>query len=174
MNPFQYLTKKRFMVPGLIHDTGLWLDRFSEVLARWESTLHDVQAAYLLGEHQKIEALCEAGEAIHEEIRICKEMRQKLLDDAKSMGYSARNLKELSQEFDSQWPALWTHRITNLELQLGRIQQLSTSLWIWAFQSKSYVSELLLILSTGRAHTATYAPGESQSHEGGYLINEAA
>ncbi|MCY2984470.1 MAG: hypothetical protein NTY15_12660 [Planctomycetota bacterium] len=162
------------MIPILISDTGRWLDRFSEVLDRWESTLEQVQESYLLGDYSQIASLSQVGENIHSEIQSCKDEREQLLVGAKSLGYFAHSLKELSIQLDSQWPALWSHRVTNLEYQLNRIQQLSMSLWVTAFQSKSFVSELLLILATGNMEQATYSPNESHSHEGGFLINEAA
>ena len=162
------------MIPILISDTGRWLDRFSEVLDRWESTLELVQEKYLLGDYSEIANLSQVGESIHAEIQSCKDEREQLLVGAKSLGYFAHSLRELSVQLDSQWPALWSHRIANLEHQLNRIQQLSMSLWVTAFQSKSFVNELLLILATGNMERATYAPNESHSHEGGFLINEAA
>ena len=162
------------MIPILISDTGRWLDRFSEVLDRWESTLELVQESYLLGDYTQIASLSEVGENIHAEIQSCKDEREQLLVGAKSLGYFAHSLKELSVQLDSQWPALWSHRVANLEHQLNRIQQLSMSLWVTAFQSNSFVSELLLILATGKMERATYSPNESHSHEGGFLINEAA
>jgi hypothetical protein len=162
------------MIPILISDTGRWLDRFSEVLDRWESTLELVQENYLLGDYTEIASLSQLGESIHAEIQSCKDEREQLLVGAKSLGYFAHSLRELSVQLDSQWPALWSHRIANLEHQLNRIQQLSMSLWVTAFQSKSFVTELLLILATGTMERATYSPNESHSHEGGFLINEAA
>jgi len=162
------------MVPVLIHDAGQWLDRFSHALDRWEAILNSIQETYLLGEHSQIFVLCLDGEAIHQEIEECKSQREQLLKDAEAMGYSPRSLRDLSIQLDSQWPALWTHRISNLELQLDRIQQLSMSMWVTAFQSKSYVAEMLMILATGKSESATYSPGESYSHEGGFLVNEAA
>ena len=162
------------MVPKLINDTGRWLDRFSEVLERWESILDQVQADFLVGDHSNIARLCSVGEGIHAEIQSCKEDREQLLFQAKGHGYYAHSLRELSNQLDSQWPALWSHRLSNLEHQLNRIQQLSMSLWVTAFQSKSFVTELLLILATGTLDRATYAPNESHSHEGGFLIDEAA
>jgi hypothetical protein len=172
MNPD--LRKSFKMIPVLINDTGRWLDRFAEVLDRWESLLAEVQSACFAGDHVRVQALCHEGEAIHKDIHDCKLVREKLIFEANEIGYSSRSLRELSIQLDTLWPALWTHRISNLELQLDRIQQLSMSMWVTAFQSKSYVSELLLILSTGKADSATYAPAESQSLEGGYLVNEAA
>lgn len=162
------------MVPILINDTGRWLDQFSEVLERWESILNDIQEAYLLGDYQKISELCPQGELVHQQVQDCKQERQQLLSRATEFGYRAASLRELSVQLDGLWPALWTLRIGKLEHQLNRIQQLSMGLWVTAFQSKSYVSELLLILSTGKAEAATYSPGESHSLEGGFLINEAA
>jgi hypothetical protein len=144
------------------------------VLDRWESTLELVQENYLLGDYTEIASLSQLGESIHAEIQSCKDEREQLLVGAKSLGYFAHSLRELSVQLDSQWPALWSHRIANLEHQLNRIQQLSMSLWVTAFQSKSFVTELLLILATGTMERATYSPNESHSHEGGFLINEAA
>ena len=162
------------MVPILINDTGRWMDRFSEVLDRWESILNQVQSNFIVGDYSNISNLSEVGEEIHATIQSCKDERQQLLRHAKSLGYSVHSLKELSVQLDTQWPALWTHRIANLEFQLNRIQQLSMGLWVTAFQSKSLITELLLILSTGTMKRATYSPNESDSYEGGFLINEAA
>jgi hypothetical protein len=75
---------------------------------------------------------------------------------------------------DAAWPALWTHRIQSLESQLLRIEQLSVSLWITAFQARDFVSDMIRILSTGRASEATYSPSEVDNREGGFLMNEAA
>lgn len=162
------------MVPTLIHDAGQWLDRFSIALDRWESILNSIQKIYLLGEHSQIFALCFDGEAIHIEIEECKLQREQLLDAARALGYSPKSLRDLSVQLDTQWPALWTHRIYNLEMQLDRIQQLSLSMWVSAFQSKSFVAEMLMILATGKSDSATYSPSEIHSHEGGFLVNEAA
>lgn len=162
------------MIPILINDTGRWLDRFSEVLDRWESILNQVQADYIVGDYSNIEKLSSTGESIHAEIQSCKDGRQSLLRHATSLGFCTHSLKGLSVQLDSQWPALWTHRIANLEHQINRIQQLSMGLWVTAFQSKSFVTELLLILATGTMERATYSPDESHSHEGGFLIDEAA
>jgi hypothetical protein len=48
------------------------------------------------------------------------------------------------------------------------------SMWVTAFQSKSFVADMLMILATGKSESATYSPSESHSHEGGFLVNEAA
>ena len=162
------------MVPILINDTGRWLDRFSQALDRWESILNQVQSDFIVGDYDNISNLCDVGEEIHATIQTCKEEREKLLLQATSLGYFAHSLKDLSVQLDSKWPALWTHRMANLEFQLNRIQQLSMGLWVIAFQSKSFVTELLLILATGTTERATYSPDESHSHEGGFLVNEAA
>ncbi len=162
------------MVPILINDTGRWLDRFSEVLERWESILDQVQADFIVGDYSNIARLCSIGEGIHSEIQSCKLDRDQLLLKAKELGFDAHSLRELSVQLDSQWPALWTHRLANLEHQLNRIQQLSMGLWVTAFQSKSFVTELLLILATGSTDRATYSPEELHALEGGFLINEAA
>jgi len=162
------------MIPILINDTGRWLDRFSEVLDRWESILNQVQADYIVGDYSNIAKLSSASESIHAEIQRCKDDRKELLRLATDLGFGTHSLKGLSVQLDSQWPALWTHRIANLEHQVSRIQQLSMGLWVTAFQSKSYVTELLLILATGTTERATYSANESHAQEGGFLIDEAA
>jgi hypothetical protein len=162
------------MVPTLVHQIGLWLDRFEEVLSQWESILQRIEQACLRMDSDSIARHCGEGEVIHAELARCKQARLELLDTARQMGMKASHLQELAIYLDDQWPALWTHRIGKLELQLNRIQRLSTSLWVGAFQSKSIVSDMLLILATGRAESATYSPTESRSIEGGFLVNEAA
>ena len=162
------------MIPVLINEVGNWLDRFSETLNRWEDILNDIQNSYVLGDHESISSLCVQGNEIHHEIQRCKEQRQRLLDNASALGYASRSIRELSIQLDTQWPAIWTHRMGNLEMQLDRVQQLSISMWVTAFQSKSFVTEMLQILATGNSESATYSPGESHSLEGGYLVNEAA
>ena len=61
------------MIPNLINDTGRWLDRFSEVLERWETLLDQVQADYLIGDYANIQRLSIIGEGIHAEIQACKD-----------------------------------------------------------------------------------------------------
>jgi hypothetical protein len=162
------------MVPSLLHQVGQWLDRFSEALNRWESLLQQVEAAYLQSDCEAILELSKQGDSVHSEIDACKRDRLELLEQAHQAGVSVRQLKDLAVQLDGHWPALWTHRIAQLELQLNRIQRLSMSLWVGAFQSKSTVAEMLLILATGKSDTATYSPSESHSFEGGQLVNEAA
>lgn len=162
------------MVPVLLSEIGVWLDRFSETLDQWERMLGDLEAAYLRGDTEAIVALCNEGEQIQVEIADCKSQRSDLIRKACSMGYFVHSIKELSLQLDGRWPALWTHRISNLELQLNRVQQLTMSIWVTSFQSKSFVSEMLMILATGRSNVATYSPNESDTYEGGYLVDEAA
>jgi hypothetical protein len=162
------------MVPVLLKEIGEWLDQFNDSLDQWEAILADLHGAFLKGDRESIVALCESGTSVQTKIAECKEKRLELIHQAMSMGYLVRTIKELSLQLDGQWPALWTHRISNLELQLNRVQQLSTSLWVNAFQSKTFVSEMLMVLSTGRSEVATYSPNENASHEGGYLVDEAA
>jgi len=166
--------KDRKMVPVIVHDIGNWLDQFAATLDRWEKLLCELRAAYLRGDQRKILLLCVSGEEVQREIARDKEARQRLLEQARELGYNAANFRELSRQLDTQWPALWTHRIQSLENQLNRIQQLSTSLWVGAFQSREFVSEMIRILATGRAANATYSPTETSSHEGGFMVNEAA
>jgi len=162
------------MVPTIVHAIGSWMDQFSESLDRWEATLCDLRAAYLRGDQDAIAELCRQGETVQHSIAEGKQQRSDLLAQAASLGYRAATIKDLSVQLDSQWPALWTHRIQSMEQQLARIQQLSISLWVTAFQAREFVSDLIRVLATGRSSPATYAPTESHSHEGGYLVNEAA
>lgn len=162
------------MVPMLVHEIGFWMDQFAESLSRWESILVDLRSAYLRGDQDEILRLCERGSMIQEEIANGKRGRSDLLDTARGAGYDVASIKDLSMQLDAAWPALWTHRIQSLENQLLRIEQLSVSLWITAFQARDFVSDMIRILSTGRASEATYSPSEIQSREGGFLVNEAA
>lgn len=162
------------MVPVLLNEIGIWLDRFSETLDQWERMLGDLEAAYFRGDSDAIVSLCQEGERIQLEIAECKNKRSELIRRAGSFGYFVHSIKELSLQLDGRWPALWTHRISNLELQLNRVQQLTMSIWVTSFQSKSFVSEMLMILATGRSQVATYSPNESDAYEGGYLVDEAA
>ena len=138
------------MVPVIVHDIGNWLDQFASTLDRWEKLLCELRASYLRGDQQSILLLCVTGEEVQREIARDKETRHRLLEQARELGYNAANFRELSRQLDSQWPALWTHRIQSLENQLNRI------------------------LATGRSANATYSPTESSSHEGGFMVNEAA
>jgi hypothetical protein len=162
------------MVPTLVQEIGLWIDRFSESLTRWESILCDMRSAYLRGDQNALLELCCRGEAMQDAIQDGKRARSDLLDNARTNGYNAASIKDLSRLLDSLWPALWTHRLESMEQQLLRIEQLSVSLWITAFQARDFVSDMIRILSTGRASQATYCPSESDNREGGYLVNEAA
>jgi hypothetical protein len=162
------------MVPTLVHEIGRWLDQFTESLSRWESILVDLRTAYLLGDCVAILDLCRRGEEMQSSIERGKRGRVDILHQAKALGYQASNIKELSHSLDAVWPALWTHRIGALENQLLRVEQLSVSIWITAFQAQDFTSDMIRILSTGRSNDATYSPSELSSREGGYLINEAA
>ncbi len=162
------------MIPNFLDQIGRWLDRFGNVLNRWEGTLVLIERAYLQTNIPELTQLAQVGESIHLEISACKEERDEFLRQAARMGIQAKTIKELADHFPGQWPAIWTNRIAQLELQLNRVQRLSMTLWISAFQSQSIVSEMLLVLATGRSESATYSPAETQSNNGGVLINEAA
>jgi hypothetical protein len=162
------------MVPSLVHDIGSWIDQFSDALTGWETLLCQLREAYLQGDQEKIVLLCLEGEGMQRAIANGKQARLELLQRARDAGWVAANLKELSVQLDTLWPALWTLRIRSMESQLVRIEQLSVSLWITAFQARDFVTELIRILSTGRSEHATYSPSESHTHEGGFLVNEAA
>jgi hypothetical protein len=158
----------------LIDEIGDWLASFAEVLSRWELTLRAAEVAYLSSDIESIEQHTHVGESIHEELAEHKRWREELLARAQQLGLPARHFRDLSRLLGDACPSHWTKRIPELELQLNRVQQLSVSLWMSALHSHSTVTSMLMILATGRRETATYDPNESRSHEGGFLVNEAA
>lgn len=158
----------------LIDQVNSWLSSFSDVINRWESTLLITERAYVNGNLAVIMEQLEAGESIQNEIAEHKARREKILSDARSCGYTAHRLRTFAEQLGAACPIGWMPAITQLELQLNRLQQLSTSLWMSALHSQSAVTEMLLILATGRSDSATYHPNETRSIEGGFLVNEAA
>jgi hypothetical protein len=158
----------------LIDQVNSWLGSFSQVLTRWESTLLIAERAYLAGKLAVIMEQLEVGETIQNEIAEHKAIREKILVDARSCGYTARHIRAFAEQLGAECPRDWIPKITELELQLNRVQQLSKSLWMSALHSQSTVTEMLLILATGRSDSATYHPNETRSIEGGFLVNEAA
>lgn len=158
----------------LIDQVNAWLRSFSEVLTRWEKTLLIAESAYVTGQLAVIMEQLETGEFVQSEIAKHKATREKILTDARSCGYTARHLRAFAEQLGAECPIGWIPKITELELQLNRVQQLSTSLWMSALHSQSTVAEMLLILATGKSDSATYHPNETRSIEGGFLVNEAA
>jgi uncharacterized coiled-coil DUF342 family protein len=137
------------MVPVIVHDIGQWLDRFSDSLDRWESLLCDLRTAYVRNDERRIQNLRQSGLTIQESVVRCKDERQELLRRAQDLGYAATNLRELSSQLDSQWPALWTHRIHSLEKQLTRIQKLSMALWVNHEHSREFIVTMIRVFSPG-------------------------
>jgi hypothetical protein len=158
----------------LADEVTAWLDSFSIVLTRWEQTLLRAEQAYLNGQISEIVAQTTMAESIQHEIELHKRQREEILSRARTYGFTANNLKAFALQLGSGCPPTWLPKITELELQLSRVQQISTSLWISALHSQSTVTEMLLILATGRNDSATYHPNETHSIEGGFLVNEAA
>lgn len=158
----------------LIDQVNTWLRSFSDVLMRWENTLLIAERAYVAGKLAVIMEQLEVGETIQTEIAEHKVIREKILADARLCGYTARHIRAFAEQLGAECPIGWIPKITELELQLNRVQQLSTSLWMSALHSQSTVTEMLLILATGRSDSATYHPNETRSIEGGFLVNEAA
>lgn len=158
----------------LIDQVNSWLKSFSNVLTRWEKTLLIAERAYVNGNLAVIMEQLEIGETIQNEIAEHKAIRENILSDARSRGFTAHRLRTFAEQLGAECPVGWMPAIVQLELQLNRVQQLSTSLWMGALHSQSAVTEMLLILATGRSDSATYHPNETHSIEGGYLVNEAA
>jgi hypothetical protein len=158
----------------LIDQVNSWLNSFSDVMTRWENTLLIAERAYVTGNLAVIMEQLEVGETIQNEIAELKAVRERILSDARSCGYTARRLRNFAEQLGAECPIGWIPAIMQLELQINRVQQLSTSLWMSALHSQSAVTEMLLILATGRSDSATYHPNETRSIEGGFLVNEAA
>lgn len=134
------------MVPGLVHRIGKWLDCFSDALDRWESLLCDLRSAYFRQDLEHVERLMQSIDQAKSIMLASKAERESILIQADNAGLKAANLRELSRLLDSQWPALWTHRLMGLENQISRIQQLGVSLWIHSTESRDLVTELMHIL----------------------------
>ncbi|MFN7876621.1 MAG: hypothetical protein ACK5PB_14980 [Pirellula sp.] len=158
----------------LIDQVNSWLNSFSDVMTRWEGILLIAERAYVSGNLAVIMEQLEVSESIQNEIAEHKARRERILSDARSCGYTAHRIRTFAEQLGSGCPLGWMPAITQLELQLNRVQQLSTSLWMSALHSQSAVTEMLLILATGRSDSATYHPNETRSIEGGFLVNEAA
>jgi hypothetical protein len=137
------------MVPVIVHDIGEWLDQFSESLDRWEGLLCELRVAYSRMDEASVHSLRRDGNAIQEAVLQCNRDRQELLHRAESLGYKATNLRELSCQLDTQWPALWTLRIQSLEKQLTRIQKLSMALWVNHEHSREIIATLIRVFSPG-------------------------
>lgn len=153
---------------------GEWMDRFSNVLDRWENTLEQVDIAYMTLNVDELTNLCKAGETLHAEIDSCKRERDALLLSATSLGSDVKSIKDLASRAGEDWPKDWNDRLIQLELQLNRVQRMGTTLWVSAFQSHSIVSDMLLLIATGRSEAATYSDMESAAICGGQIFNEAA
>lgn len=158
----------------LADEVDAWLDSFSNVLTRWEQTLLRAEQAYLNSQISEIVAQTSLAESIQQEIELHKREREEILSRARICGFTAHHLKAFALQLGSECPPTWLPKITELELQLNRVQRISTSLWMSALHSQSTVTEMLLILATGRNDSATYHPNETHSIEGGFLVNEAA
>jgi len=136
------------MVPVIVHRIGDWLDRFTDTLKCWENLLCDLRSAYFRQDAVQIENLHRMVESAKGMMLQSKSDREAILVQANHQGYEASNLRELSRLLDSQWPALWTHRLMGLENQISRLQQLGVSLWIHSSESRDLVSELMQLLGT--------------------------
>ena len=148
------------MVPVIVHRIGNWLDQFTETLGAWESLLCDLRSAYFRQDQGQVRDLQQQIEVAKEMMLLSKSDRESILNQAQEQGFHAANLRELSKLLDSQWPALWTHRLMGLEHQVARLGQLGVSLWIHSPQSRELVSELMQLLGT----RSPQALPESRAH----------
>lgn len=160
------------MVPVIVHQVGQWLDRFGDTLKMWEHLLCDLRSACFRQDSAEIERLSkQVGEANVRMVEDKKE-RELILEKARAQGTMANNLRELSRMLDTQWPALWTHRLLAMESQLGRIQHLGVSLWIHSEESRALVSGMMQLLGNSRAARGLFVdsadsirPSESDEFE---------
>lgn len=134
------------MVPVIVHRIGTWLDQFADTLGYWENLLCELRSAYFRQDTEAAERLSRSIESAKAMMLASKSDRESILTQAQEQGFHASNLRELSRLLDSQWPALWTHRLLGLESQISRIQQLGVSLWIHSMDSRDLVSEMLQLL----------------------------
>jgi hypothetical protein len=149
------------MVPVIVHDIGEWLDQFSESLDRWEGLLCELRVAYSRMDEASVQSLRRDGHAIQEAVLQCNRDRQEILHRAESLGYKATNLRELSCQLDTQWPALWTLRIQSLEKQLTRIQKLNMALWVNHEHSREIIATMIRVFSPGYDALADAVPRTS-------------
>jgi len=151
------------MVPVIVHQVGQWLDRFGETLKFWEQLLCDLRSAYFrqdAGEVERLSLLVDEAIAKMVEDKLEREF---ILERAKSQGTVAHNLRELSRMLDTQWPALWTHRLHAMESQLGRIQHLGVSLWIHSEDSRELVSGMMQLLGNSRTARGLFVDASNAS-----------
>lgn len=138
------------MVPVIVHQVGQWLDRFGETLNLWEQLLCDLRSAYFRQDSVEVERLSVLVDEANARMVEDKKDRELILETAKTQGAIASNLRELSRMLDTQWPALWTHRLLAMESQLGRIQHLGVSLWIHSEESRDLISGMMQLLGNSR------------------------
>jgi len=134
------------MVPVIVHRIGSWLDQFTDTLSCWENLLCELRSAYFRQDTELVDKLSRSVDSAKAMMLASKSDRESILSDAQVQGFCASNLRELSRLLDSQWPALWTHRLLGLENQISRIQQLGVSLWIHSVDSRDLVSEMMQLL----------------------------
>lgn len=141
------------MVPVIVHRIGSWLDQFTDTLGCWENLLCDLRSAYFRQDAELVDKLSRSIESAKAMMLASKSDRESILSQAQGQGFGASNLRELSRLLDSQWPALWTHRLLGLENQISRIQQLGVSLWIHSSDSRDLVSEMMQLLGAKNPQT---------------------
>lgn len=166
------------MVPVIVHQVGQWLDRFSETLKIWEQLLCDLRSAYFRQDYAEVERLSVLVDEANTRMVEDKKERELILETAKVQGTIASNLRELSRILDTQWPALWTHRLLAMESQLGRIQHLGVSLWIHSEESRHLVSGMMQLLGNSRTarglfvdSSNTTRPTERDKFEDGEIVS---
>lgn len=151
------------MVPVIVHQVGQWLDRFGETLKLWEQLLCDLRSAYFRQDAGEVERLSQLVDEANAKMVEDKLERELILERARVQGTVAHNLRELSRMLDTQWPALWTHRLHAMESQLGRIQHLGVSLWIHSEESRELVSGMMQLLGNSRTARGLFVDASNAS-----------
>jgi len=158
----------------ILADLRTWFVEFSEALDGWEGWLARVEQAYLTGEYEKLQELEGESEAIQTRLAEARETRSQLLALAAKQGFSGSSITAMVIWLGRASPFEFKTRLTRLDQQLRRAQQMSTALWVTGFQAASYTGALLEILATGNADRATYGTCERDVLEGGHIVDAAA
>ena len=164
----------------MLNASDLWVERlehwsqaFDRDLGIWSEWLSKMQVQFLRGDFATIADLCIAGEAATRGMTSRLDERKNLLSEARESGMIGGNLRDIVLRSTSPKAKRLAVQLSDISLRLHGVRQQSLALRITACQSQLYTEDILRILSTGEADSATYSPAEA-SCGGGRLIDQAA
>ncbi len=160
-------------IDGWILQVDQWSQAFDRELLVWSQWLTQMQRQFVIGSFQGIESLCREGEVATRSITGRLEERRAMLASARELGIAAGSLRDAVLQSTSPIAKRLAKQLSEISMKLHGVRQQSMSLWITACQSQIYTEDILRILSTGEADSATYSPAEA-SCGGGRLIDQAA